>query len=159
MVGVVEGVTHDEEGCDHRVGDGRVPGVARARHGRDHHVYIFDFDVSVNLPEFAVVDPIIRAGDTIRWVWIADFHNVASCAGQAEEWESDVFQAGDTFVYTFNTPGVYQYYCAPHGFDNFDGTYTGMGGSVTVLPVPGPGGATVLSLAALAAMRRRRSRG
>lgn len=119
-------------------------------------VYVFDFAVSVNLPDLPVVDPVIYAGDTIRWVWLDDFHNVVSCAGQAEEWESDVFQAGDTFVYTFTVPGVYQYYCAPHGHDNFDGTYTGMGGQVTVLSVPGPGAWVVVGLCAVATIARRR---
>jgi plastocyanin len=121
-------------------------------------VYIFDFDLSINPPdEGPVTDPVIFAGDTIRWVWLHDFHNVIACVDQTEFWESDVFEAGATFVYTFNSPGTFQYYCAPHGHDNFDGTYTGMGGSVTVLAVPTPGGACVLGLAALALCRRRRA--
>lgn len=131
-------------------------GCVRAAGAAIVDVYVFDFAVSVNPPELPVVDPVIFAGDTIRWVWLHDFHNVVSCVGQAEEWESDVFQAGDTFVYTFTVPGVYQYYCAPHGHDNFDGTYTGMGGQVTVLPVPGPGAWVVVGLGAVATIARRR---
>ena len=119
-------------------------------------VFVFDFDVSINQPDLPVVDPVIQAGDSIRWVWLHDFHNVIACVGQTEFWESDIFRAGDTFVYRFDTPGVFQYYCAPHGFDNQDGTYTGMGGSITVREVPGPGtGLGVVALGWWACRRRR----
>lgn len=121
-------------------------------------VYVFDFEVSIYRPdEGPIVDPVIFAGDTIRWVWVHDFHNVIACVNQGEFWESDVFESGATFVYTFNTPGIFQYYCAPHGFDNFDGTYTGMGGSITVLAVPAPGAAAVLLGGACVLTRRRRA--
>jgi hypothetical protein len=119
-------------------------------------VYVFDFDYSLNLPPGPIADPVIYAGDTIRWVWLEDFHNVVACAGQAEFWESDVFAAGDTFVYQFTIPGVYQYYCSPHGQDLGNGTYDGMGGSITVLPIPAPGPALCIALSATLACRRRR---
>ncbi len=129
---------------------------APAQAGNTVDVYVFDFDVSINLPGGPIVDPLIFAGDTIRWVWVDDFHNVVATVGQTEFWESDVFGAGDTFVYQFDTPGVYQYYCAPHGHDVGDGTYEGMGGSVTVLAVPGPSAIAVLAAPAGWALRRRR---
>lgn len=121
-------------------------------------VYVYDFDFSINPPPGPVQDAVIYAGDTIRWVWSDDFHNTASCAGQAESWDSEVFAAGDTFVYQFTIPGVYQYYCAPHGQDLGDGTYEGMGGSITVLAVPSGGVmAASMALSASLALRRRRN--
>ncbi|MGD9690879.1 MAG: plastocyanin/azurin family copper-binding protein [Phycisphaerales bacterium] len=138
------------------VGVGGWTGAARAD---VVDVYVFDFDVSIYPPgEGPIVDPVIFVGDTIRWVWVHDFHNVVSCVGQVEFWESEVFQAGATFVYTFETPGVFQYYCTPHGQDNFDGTYSGMGGSITVLAVPAPGAAGVAVAGMLMVMGRRRRR-
>lgn len=131
-------------------------GAGAARAGVVVDVYVFDFDVSANLPSGPIVDPVIMVGDTIRWVWIDDFHNVVSCVGQAESWESDIFAAGDTFVYQFTIPGVYQYYCSPHGFDVGNGTYEGMGGQITVLAVPGPSGAALLALTTLMGGRRSR---
>jgi plastocyanin len=128
-----------------------------AAHADVIDVYVFDFEVSIHHPDVGIIeDPVIFIGDTIRWVWLHDFHNVVACQGQTESWESDVFEAGATFVYTFENPGVFQYYCTPHGHDNLDGTFTGMGGSVTVLPIPGPGGIAVVLLSAVAALRRRR---
>lgn len=129
---------------------------APAQAGNTVDVYVFDFDVSVNLPGGPIVDPVIYAGDTIRWVWEDDFHNVVACVGQTEFWESDIFAAGDTFVYQFDTPGIFQYYCAPHGNDVGDGTYLGMGGSVTVLAIPAPSGVVGMAVLATLAIRRRR---
>lgn len=119
-------------------------------------VYVYDFDLSTN-PDITApaVDPVINVGDTIRWVWLHDFHSVVACVNQEDYWESDVFSAGATFVHTFDTPGVFQYYCAPHGRDLFDGTYEGMGGSVTVL-VPSPSAGGLLACCALLAFRRAR---
>lgn len=119
-------------------------------------VYVFDFDFSINLPGEPVEDAVILPGQTIRWVWLADFHDVRSLTGSPEEFASDLFNAGDEFVYTFNNPGVYSYFCSPHGFDNGDGSFAGMGGTITVVPTPAAG---PLAFGAWwAACRRRRPR-
>jgi plastocyanin len=41
--------------------------------------------------------------------------------------DSGLFDPGQTFQYTFDTPGTYTYFCIPHGSPG-----TGMHGSVTV---------------------------
>jgi len=45
-------------------------------------------------------------------------------------WDSGRFIGGEEFAYTFDQPGVYPYYCKPHGSPGGEG----MAGSVIVLP-------------------------
>ena len=134
-----------------------VAGVASGAQGASTvDVFVFDFDFSINPAAGEVLPAVIFAGDTIRWVFVDEMHNTVACVGQAEFWESDVFMAGETFVYTFETPGVFNYYCAPHGADAGDGTYFGMGSSITVLPVPGVNAIAGMAAAAIFTGRRRR---
>ncbi|MGQ0626513.1 MAG: cupredoxin domain-containing protein [Phycisphaerales bacterium] len=120
-------------------------------------VFLFDFEMSIHPPASGLLeDPVIFQGDTIRWVWVDEFHNVVACVGLDDFWESPIFGPGDTFVYTFDIVGEFQYYCAPHGADNGDGTATGMAGVITVLPIPGPGAAALFVAGGLVAARRRR---
>lgn len=130
---------------------GPCAGTARADR---IYVNIFDFDFSVNQPGEPVVDPVINVGDVVVWVVIDEFHTTHACAGQAEYWESPTLFLNDSWDHTFTTPGVYNYYCDPHGHDNGDGTASGMSGTITVLPAPGTP-AAVLGAAALASRRRR----
>jgi hypothetical protein len=121
-----------------------------------YNVYVFDFNFSIYRPgEGEIESPQILVGDTIRWVWLNDFHDVVSVAGQAEQWQSPLFLAGDTFEYTFGTPGVFWYYCSPHGFDIGNGTAGGMAGTIEVQPVPAPGGLVTLAAGGLLKRRRR----
>ncbi len=117
-------------------------------------VYVFEFDFSSSLPTEPITDPTIHVGDTIRWVWLDDHHTTTAALHQDDYWRSDLFDAGDSFEHTFETPGVFWYYCEPHGFDRGDGTAVGMAGTITV--VPSPGGAIVASTALLPFMARRR---
>ena len=115
----------------------------------------FDFDFSINRPGEPIMDAVVEPGTTVIWVLWDDFHNTVACVGQAEYWDSPVMSTIDAYEYVFTVPGVYNYYCSPHGSDNGDGTATGMTGTVTVLPAPS---ATVaLAMAAVAGCRRRRA--
>lgn len=97
-------------------------------------VHVYNFDFSVNPAGQAVVDPTIRVGDTIRWVFDAGVHTTTSVAGIAESWNSGLKAAGQVFEHTFTHEGVFHYYCEPHGDDNGNGTASGMAGTITVLP-------------------------
>jgi plastocyanin len=59
----------------------------------------------------------ITAGSTVRWTNTATLtpHTSTSDLGDAEMWNSGFLNPGDTFTHTFNTPGIYGYYCLIHG--------------------------------------------
>jgi plastocyanin len=116
-------------------------------------VHVYDTDFSTNPAGQPVQDPVIQAGDTIRWVFDSGFHTATSTAGNAEQFNSDLRFPGDQFEHTFTTPGTFDYYCTVHGVDLGAAGVIGMGGTVTVL-VPEPQAALVALL--LVALRRRR---
>lgn len=118
-------------------------------------VYVFDFDYSINRPgEGPVQDAVVNIGDTVRWLWLGDFHTVTSCMGNPEVFDSGIFDTGDTFEQTYTTPGTWFYYCIPHGVDLGNGTAIGMAGTITVVPAPGV--FAVGAAGAFALARRRR---
>ena len=98
-------------------------------------VHVFDFDFSTNPPGQPIVDPTIKLGDTIQWVWDEGFHSATSAAGQAESWDSDILGPGDVFEHTFTHLGIFNYYCLPHGGDLGGGHVDGMAGSITVVAI------------------------
>lgn len=61
----------------------------------------------------------INAGETVEWVWDTAGHTVTSCnivgglpaCTPNGQFDSGVLSAGQTFRYTFTTPGLYGYFC------------------------------------------------
>ena len=98
---------------------------------------VFNFDFG-NAATGTHIDPVINVGDTVHWVWQSGIHSTTAAAGQADSWDSGVQSPAFTFDHTFNTPGVFNYYCQIHGFDIGGGQVSGMSGHVTVNPVPEP---------------------
>lgn len=115
-------------------------------------VHTFNFDYSINPSSGPIVDVTISAGDSVQWQVDSGFHSVTSVAGSLPAYDSGV--GFSTFSQVFNTPGIYEYFCTLHGFDNGNGTASGMAGTVTVLAVPEP--STALALLALPLLRRRK---
>lgn len=91
----------------------------------------------------------IQAGDTVRWVQVANYHSVTAydpsndnherrIPDRAKPWDSDILlgeypAAGSTFEHRFTVEGVYDYYCKPH-------EAAGMVGRIVVgKPGDGPG--------------------
>jgi plastocyanin len=107
------------------------------------------------------IDPQIKVGDTIRWVFVSGLHSTTSAAGQAESWNSGDRSPPFTFEHTFTRLGTFNYYCDLHGFDAGNGQVSGMSGSIIVSAVPEPS-TLVLVGAGLAGAygfgRRRRAR-
>jgi plastocyanin len=106
---------------------------------------------------FFTANVTIHAGDTVQWDWIAGLHTVTSVVGSAEQFDSGLQSAG-SFSHTFTQVGTFNYYCQIHGFDNGDGTADGMAATVTVLAVPEPAGASVVSVLLISGMLARRGR-
>ena len=82
---------------------------------------------------FQPEDVTIVAGQSVTWVWPAGGlpHNV-SPDDEATPVRSGTAVAGpEEYVYTFATPGVYQYFCEVHGSAGGNG----MSGTVTVTAV------------------------
>ncbi len=68
-------------------------------------------------PDSLTVSP----GTEVTWEWESDTHNIvvqsqpdgASWEG-TEGGETNTFNTGYVYSYTFETPGTYEYDCAPH---------------------------------------------
>jgi len=64
----------------------------------------------------------VKAGTTVTWVNQGNNrHDTSSLDGL---WTSGSFARGDRFSYTFDAPGVYQYFCRTHVFQGMRGTIT-----------------------------------
>lgn len=97
-------------------------------------VYVYNNEFSINQPPGPVVDAVIYVGDVIRWQHVQGNHTTTSVPNSTEQWDSPISNSNQVFEYQFNTPGVYWYYCIPHGDPTPDGNQaTGMAGTITVL--------------------------
>jgi plastocyanin len=77
---------------------------------------------------FRVANVEVAPGTTVIWDNKGrNEHNVLPVKGSGWGVEVDAFQPGDTYRRTFDTPGVYHYYCSIHGT-----TDSGMIGTVVV---------------------------
>ena len=66
----------------------------------------------------------IEIGDTVKWVWNSNNHNVVSNNDANESFNSGNTQNnGATFLHTFTSEGVNNYVCTPHSGNMF-GTIT-----------------------------------
>jgi plastocyanin len=86
-------------------------------------------DVSVNIVNFAFAPtPLtVPVGTTVVWT-NQDFvvHTVTSDTGV---WDSGSLSQGQSFPYTFKTPGTYAYHCIPHPYMMGTVTVTAAGAS------------------------------
>ena len=81
--------------------------------------------VGVSIVDFAFnpSDLTIAAGTTVTWTNNGTFqHTSTSDAGL---WDSGTLNTGQSFAYTFNTPGIYTYHCTFHKLS--------MHGTITVM--------------------------
>ena len=85
------------------------------------HIAIMDY-------VFDPTEQTITAGDSITWQNDGqELHNVVDIGGA---WESQALSNGQTYSFTFTTPGTYTYVCSIH---------SGMLGTIVVVePMPPP---------------------
>jgi len=93
----------------------------------------------IDMTSSNVFDPIglyIQPGDTVRWTSQGGVHNAVSYEGripeQAEAFNYDLIEEGESIEHTFDTEGTYDYYCNPH-------RTLGMVGRIVVGEPGGPG--------------------
>lgn len=102
--------------------------AATARSVSSVTVEDFDFNPGV----FGVAVP---PGTTITWTNNGPTAHTTTADSGA--WDSGLLNAGDSFSFTFNDPGVYWYFCRPHPW---------MRGTITIdpnAPAPASGGVTI----------------
>lgn len=68
-------------------------------------------NVSIQNLAFTPIEITIRQGDTVRWTNNDPYAHTATSAGN---FDSGALNQGQTFQFTFNTPGVYEYICSIH---------------------------------------------
>jgi plastocyanin len=108
-------------GDDDRTAGGDVPDDVVKVEGTEAAVTALDNSFRVESIEVA-------PGTTVTWDNKGrNEHNVLPVKGSGWGVEVDAFQPGDTYRRTFDTPGVYHYYCSIHGT-----TDSGMIGTVVV---------------------------
>ncbi|WP_254272384.1 plastocyanin/azurin family copper-binding protein [Haloarcula marina] len=73
----------------------------------------------------------VPVGSTVLWEWRGSNHNVkAETTPDGSEWTGTpgdagrTFSSGHTYAYTFDVPGEYAYYCAPHRSLDMAGSFT-----------------------------------
>ncbi|HEY9647631.1 MAG TPA: plastocyanin [Chroococcidiopsis sp.] len=68
----------------------------------------------------------VTAGDTVKWVNNKlPPHNIIFEGDSTKSHDQLLFSPGESYEVTFDTPGTYNYYCAPH-------RGAGMAGKITV---------------------------
>lgn len=86
-----------------------------------------DYLVNVNDSSFSPGELQVPAGTTVVWTSNASLpHTVTAADGS---FDSGTMSAGDTFEYTFNEAGTFEYFCQFHGSPG-----SGMAGAIVVTP-------------------------
>ena len=78
------------------------------------------FLTGVNIQNFSFSPSTVNitAGTTVRWTWVNGTHSTTSgnCCTSDGIWDSGVRTGGgNTFDFTFTTPGTFRYFCQIHG--------------------------------------------
>jgi plastocyanin len=93
-----------------------------------------DFDVGMTAVAFDPAEVTVSAGETVVWRNTSSrMHTVTAyesllpdgaaffaSSGKADEaaaraeWRDAPIRSGDSYSYTFDTPGTYEYFCIPH---------------------------------------------
>jgi len=93
-----------------------------------------DNGVSLGDDFFSPASLSVAAGTTVNWVNNGQRpHTVTSDAGL---WDSGMLGAGQSFSFTFQSPGTYSYSCAYHGGMSGTVVVSGAGPSPTPSPIP-----------------------
>jgi DNA-binding beta-propeller fold protein YncE len=71
-----------------------------------------DVEIAMLNFDFAPEALTVSVGDTVRWTNPSDLQHTATSTGF---FDSGPVGSGDTFTYSFNSPGTFEYFCSIHG--------------------------------------------
>lgn len=77
-----------------------------------------EFTVTVNAGSFSPSSRTINQGDQITWVWTGGSHTTTHVptSGNPVLWNQPITTSNREYTRTFNSVGVFNYKCTPHGF-------------------------------------------
>ena len=81
---------------------------------------------------FSPQDLTIEVGDTVTWTNLDDFSHTATSTSGPSAFDSGNLANGETFSFTFDTAGTYEYFCEIH--PNMIGSITVTAAAATVAP-------------------------
>jgi len=101
------------------LGSAAVAGPVSAEDGSEESAAV---EVAVRDDRFVNARLTVPAGTTITWMHKGNnAHTISALEG---EFESGTIERGDSFSFTFDTPGTYQYLCRQHLLQGMRGTIT-----------------------------------
>jgi len=81
---------------------------------------------------FSPGDLTIEVGDTVTWTNLDSFSHTATSTSGPASFDSGNLATGDTFSFTFDTAGMYEYFCEIH--PNMIGSITVTAAAATAAP-------------------------
>ncbi len=87
-----------------------------------------DGAVTVDMQAISFTPPVIHVSPGTTVVWSNGTSLQHTVTADDGSFDSGPLHGGDTFSQTFDTPGVYQYFCQPHGSAGLHG----MSGAIVV---------------------------
>ena len=109
--------------------EGRAPAAApdasEAHAGGEDVVSIRDF-------QFTPGTLTVKAGAAVVWRNEGEAPHTVTSVAKGGPLDSGMLDTGETYAFTFDAPGTYEYRCVPHAAKGKDGAYTGMVGKVVV---------------------------
>ena len=98
---------------------------------------------------FSPQDLTIEVGDTVTWTNLDSVSHTATSTSGPASFDSGFLATGDTFSFTFDTAGTYEYFCEPH--PNMIGSITVTAAAATAAPSASAPAASAPSASAPAA--------
>jgi len=114
---------------------GNYDGSTADRTGQDEVTVEVGTDANGGSFGFGPAAVRVSPGTTVNFEWVSNTHNVVvQSQPEGADWSGDeeINNEGYSYSHTFETPGVYTYYCNPH-------LTAGMKGAVVVGAAPGGG--------------------
>lgn len=74
----------------------------------------------------------VRVGDTVTWTDRDPYAHTVTSDEPSGPLDSGNVASGDSWRFTFTSPGSYRYHCVPHSWVDDSGSYRGMVAEIVV---------------------------